>query len=537
MPDSPNYNPSPSSPSSPEPPVRAAYPTQPVTIEPEPEVTAPIASSSTGSQTAQAPGSYAAQNVTSYGANRQAAPAHAPAAAYKPPAPAYKPATAPAASATVVRQKGGVGKTFLFGFLGALLACVLVFAAWGIFGGTNAEKSDSLEKTAPRTTLGATSSPSISAGSEDPTLAEQVAAKALPSVVCIYVYADQSSYYGYMGRGQSDSSSLTQTSLGSGIILSEDGYILTNYHVVEGSDALKVNVAGDELEADIVGSDPSSDLAVIKLKNASGLVAADIGDSDNLTVGEWVMTIGSPFGLEQSVATGVVSATSRSQIINNSSSYYGYGASSSPTLYPNMIQTDAAINPGNSGGALVDAQGKVIGVNTLITSYSGNYSGVGFAIPINYAFNIAQQIIEGKTPTHAKLGVSLTTVNAQNAKRYNLPVSSGAYVSTVAADSGAAEAGMREGDIIVSIDGEKMASSTDVTLEIREHNPGDTVKVTVNRDGSEVDLQVTLGSDEEDIAVSMQTEPENGGNAYGYGYGGGNGGMSRDELWEYLFGR
>ena len=133
------------------------------------------------------------------------------------------------------------------------------------------------------------------------------------------------------------------------------------------------------------------------------------------------MTIGSPFGLEQSVATGIVSATSRSQIVNASTDQYGNSTGES-TIYPNMIQTDAAINPGNSGGALVDADGKLIGINTLITSYSGNYSGVGFAIPVNYAVNLAQQIIDGKTPTHAQLGVSLSTVNAQNAKRYACPL-------------------------------------------------------------------------------------------------------------------
>ena len=126
------------------------------------------------------------------------------------------------------------------------------------------------------------------------------------------------------------------------------------------------------------------------------------------------MTIGSPFGLEQSVATGIVSATSRSQIMDSGTDMYGQSTGEA-TIYPNMIQTDAAINPGNSGGALVDADGKLIGINTLITSYSGNYSGVGFAIPVNYAVNLAQQIIDGKTPTHAQLGVSLSTVNAQTA--------------------------------------------------------------------------------------------------------------------------
>ena len=299
----------------------------------------------------------------------------------------YVPAASGAQSAAAVKSGGGF-KTFFLAFLGALLAFAVVFgglSATGLsrnifnFGGSN----DSGNSNSSSYQLGTTSPSIINAADEGQSLAEAVAAKALPSVVCIYVYSNQASYSNYFGYSSGSSTkTLTQSSLGSGVILTSDGYVLTNYHVIENSDALKVNVAGDEYDATVVGTDASSDLAVIKLDNASGLTAADLGDSENLTVGQWVMTIGSPFGLEQSVATGVVSATSRSQIMENSTDYYGL-TSSSPTIYPNMIQTDAAINPGNSGGALVDANGKVIGINTLITSYSGNYSGVGFAIPIN----------------------------------------------------------------------------------------------------------------------------------------------------------
>lgn len=226
------------------------------------------------------------------------------------------------------------------------------------------------------------------------------------------------------------------------------------------------------------------------------------------------MSIGSPFGLEQSVATGIVSATSRSQIMSNSESSgsdgygYGYGGSSSQsggyTIYPNMIQTDAAINPGNSGGALVDSNGKLIGINTLITSYSGNYSGVGFAIPVNYAVNIAQQIIEGKTPTHAQLGVSLSTVNSQNAKRYGLKVDSGAYISAVNSGSGAAEAGLEEGDIVTKFDGNSVSSASDLMLDVRSKNPGDKVTLEVNRNGDTKQVEVTLGSDESSQSAATQ---------------------------------
>ena len=356
-------------------------------------------------------------------------------------------------------------------------------------------------------TLGSSNPSTIEATDPDQTLSEAVAEKTLPSVVCIYAYSQQTPYGGSLfGFGSSgDSAELAQSSLGSGIILSQDGYILTNYHVIQGSDALKVNIEGTEYSADIVGSDPSSDLAVIKLQGASGLKAAELGDSSKLTVGQWVMTIGSPFGLEQSVATGVVSATSRSQIIDNSQSEGGgswRGQASGSTIYPNMIQTDAAINPGNSGGALVDANGKVIGVNTLITSNSGNYSGVGFAIPINYAVNIAQQIIAGETPTHARLGATLNTVNASIAKRYSLTVNHGAYIASVSPGTGADSAGLKEGDIVVEFDGKSINDASDLMLSVRGHNPGDTVKLTVDRDGQTMDLTVTLGSDAQTSAAS-----------------------------------
>lgn len=417
-------------------------------------------------------------------------------------------------------MKQSTGKTFVIAFLGALLACVLSLGGYTLYSNTIGQKASG------DVALGSQNPSTITVSGEDATLAETVAQKALPSVVCIYVYTNQNSSYGYFGMSQSsDSESLAESSLGSGIVLTEDGYVLTNYHVVEGSDALKVNANGEEYDAEVVGTDSSSDLAVIKLKDASGLTPADLGDSDSLNVGEWVMSIGSPFGLEQSVATGVVSATSRSEIIDSSSSgngngySYGYGQSqggSSYTIYPNMIQTDAAINPGNSGGALVDKDGKVIGVNTLITSYSGNYSGVGFAIPINYAVALAKQMIAGESPSHAQLGVSLSTVNQSNAQRYGLKVSSGAYVAAVSAGSGADEAGIEVGDIVTSFNGKKIESASDLMVAVRECGIDDTVDVVVNRDGAEKTLSVKLGSDASSTSVAKQSSSS--ANSTGLGY-------------------
>lgn len=416
---------------------------------------------------------------------------------------AHVSAAAPAStySAGAQAKQSTAGKTFLVAFAGALVACVLAFgiaSAFGVFG------SGDFGSGSGNVSLGADTSTTINAQDTDATLAEAVAAKCLPSVAAIDVYANETSSYGMFGYGMSSNTGeLTQSSLGSGVVLTADGYIITNYHVVEGGAAYQVTVEGETYDAELVGSDPSSDVAVLKINGVTDLTPIEIGDSDDLTIGEWVMSIGSPFGLEQSVATGIVSATSRSQIMSSSTDIYG-NSTGSYTIYPNMIQTDAAINPGNSGGALVDANGKLIGINTLITSYSGNYSGVGFAIPVNYAVSLARQIIDGETPSHAQLGVSLSSINASIAKRYGFTVDSGAYVSAVSEGSGAETAGIQVGDIVVAFDGKAVESASDLMLDVRSKNAGDVVTVTVNRDGENQDIQVTLGSDSTQEASTQQ---------------------------------
>ena len=438
------------------------------------------------------------------------------------------------------KKQSGAGKTFLFGFLGALVACVIVLGGFMAFGGFKGATSS--------TTLGSSDSSVINAVEEGQTLAEAVAAKALPSVVAVYNYqkATTSSYgmgYGASMSTTADTNGLQATGMGSGVVISDDGYILTNYHVVEDAAKLTVKVGDDERDATFVGGDESSDVAVIKVENTEGLTPADIGNSDDLVIGEWVMTIGAPLGLEQSVATGVVSATNRSTIMNDSSTsdlYSYFGTSTSDyTYYPNMIQTDAVINPGNSGGALVDADGKLIGINTMISSYSGDYAGVGFAIPVNYAMGIAKQVIDGKTPTHAMLGVSISSVNSSNSKRYGLSSTSGAYISAISEGTGAANSDLQVGDIITQIDDSKIASATDVTLEVREHNPGDTVKVTVNRNGETKDIDVVLSSDENLNSSNGSSNNSQNGQGQGQGRGNGNGsggsnGYNMEQLEELL---
>ncbi len=429
------------------------------------------------------------------------------------------------------KKRGGGFRTFIIGFLGGLLACVLGIGAFVAWQSTTDSGGAGVE-------LGAATSSNINSDDAegDGTLAEQVAEKCLPSVASVYVYTDASSYYdaygyGYYGSdtGDSGSDELVQSSLGSAVVLTEDGYLITNYHVIEDASALKVTIEGEEYDAEVVGSDSSSDVAVIKAKDAKDLKAIELGDSDNLTIGEWVMTIGSPFGLEQSVATGIVSATSRSQILDSSTDMSGNSTGES-TIYPNMIQTDAAINPGNSGGALVDSNGRLIGINTLITSYSGNYSGVGFALPVNYAVDIAEQIIDGKTPTHAQLGVSLSTVTSSVAKRYGLSVDEGAYISAVSAGSGAEEAGIQVGDIVTAFDGESVTSASDLMLDIRSKNPGDKVTLTINRSGETSDIEVTLGDDEESQKAAEQENQDNSGDSNGSDNSGGSGSSLLDRL-------
>lgn len=328
-----------------------------------------------------------------------------------------------------------------------------------------------------------------------------------PSVVCINVY---------------EPGSISIAGSGSGIILNEDGFIVTNAHVVEGSSAVTVLLDdGRELDAWIVGSDTRTDLAVVKI-TADGLVPASFGDSDILQVGERAVAIGNAAGqLSGTVTQGIISGLNREISMQAGNS----------VVTMNLIQTSAAINPGNSGGALVDKDGKLIGINTLITSYSGNYSGVGFAIPVNYAVNLAQQIIEGKTPTHAQLGVSLSTINAQTAQRYGFSVDEGAYIAAVSSGSGADSAGLKVGDIVTAFDGKKVSSASDLMLAVRSKNPGDTATVTINRDGQSQDVQVTLGSDESSQASAGASSGSGSSNGNGS-----NGGSLEDLLRQYGYG-
>ncbi len=271
-----------------------------------------------------------------------------------------------------------------------------------------------------------------------------------------------------------------ERSLGSGVIVNSDGYILTNNHVIDGAKDVKVSL-GDkrEFQARIVGTDPKTDIAVLKI-DAKNLPVLAFGDSSKMQVGNFVLAIGNPFGLNQTVTLGIVSATGRG----------GLGIED----YEDFIQTDAAINPGNSGGALVDERGNLIGINTAILSGgSGGNQGVGFAIPGNMARNVMEQILKNGKVTRAWLGVSIQPVKEDIAKAFHLSETYGALIGDVTKDSPAAKSGLETGDIILDVDGQKIEDSRALQLKIGNMSPGTTVKLTVFRNGATREIAVKLG--------------------------------------------
>jgi len=246
-----------------------------------------------------------------------------------------------------------------------------------------------------------------------------------------------------------------------------------------------VTVGVEDLPARVIGTDPSSDLAVIKVEQ-TGLPVVEFGSSAHLKVGEPVVAIGSPFGLEKTVTTGIVSALGRSSVAQSTSGI---------TAYTSLIQTDASINPGNSGGALADAEGRLIGINTLIQSTSGASAGIGFAIPVDFARSVAEEIIGTGRATHPFMGVGTVTIDANVAAQYSLAADAGVLVQSIAEGSPAESGGISVGDIIVRIADKKILSVEDVFTAIRSQKVGDTVDVLVVRADGEKTLRVTLGSD------------------------------------------
>ncbi|HOK55921.1 MAG TPA: DegQ family serine endoprotease [bacterium] len=284
-----------------------------------------------------------------------------------------------------------------------------------------------------------------------------------------------------------------QEGLGSGFIVDEDGYILTNNHVIEGVDKILVKLLGDErkYEAKVIGTDPKTDLALIKINAGKPLPYVKLGDSDKIEVGEWVIAIGNPFGLEETVTVGVVSAKGRS----------GFGI----TQYEDFIQTDAAINPGNSGGPLVNIRGEVIGINTfIIAPYVAQ--GVGFAIPINLAKKVFTQLKEKGKVTRGYLGVYLQALDEELAKSFGLSEIKGALVAQVLKDSPAEKGGIKDGDVIIEYDGTEVKDVKDLQMKVANTPVGKRVSVGIWRDKKKIVLNVTVGEMPAEEPVAAETE-------------------------------
>lgn len=320
----------------------------------------------------------------------------------------------------------------------------------------------------------------VSNGSSD--VAVAVASKVTPSVVNISVEQQFRNIY-------TGATEWREVSNGSGVILRADGYVLTNFHVIENADRIIVTVGVQDVEASVTGVDPSTDLAVLKIAGTDH-PAIELGSSADLQVGEFVLAVGSPFGLEKTVTAGIVSALQRTP----------EGEGRGIARYTNLIQTDAAINPGNSGGALVDSTGRLIGINTLIQSPSGavgapQSAGIGFAIPIDFARTVADQLIETGQAVHPYLGVQSVTIDENLATQFDLPVKGGALVQFVEPGSPADEAGLQRGDIIVRAGDRDIMQAEDLVALVRSSSVGDVVSLKVVRADTERVLEATLGSD------------------------------------------
>ena len=383
------------------------------------------------------------------------------------------------------KKKSHFGRTIVLPFFSGVVGCAVVIGT--CFGvpsireqimGTNSSTSSSTNSQ----TSGLVDQISLSNYSDTSVYA---ANKILPSIVGIQIEYNVTSMFSMFGGSQTS----TATATGSGIIISEDGYILTNNHVVSSSEseayyqvseATKITVKlfddETEYEAKIVGTDEETDLAVIKI-DKTGLTKAEFADSDSIKVGEFAMAVGSPLGLQSSITCGVVSAVNREVTDSDGKTY-------------TLIQTDAAINAGNSGGALVNSEGKVIGVNTLKLT-GEDVEGMGFAIPINSTTDITSQLIQYSKVRRPYIGITGMDLDAQTASANNLV--EGIYIKDVETFSAAEKGGLKIGDVIIEADGKSVKTMDELNEIKNSHNIGDEMKIKVNRDGEEKELTITLG--------------------------------------------
>ena len=316
----------------------------------------------------------------------------------------------------------------------------------------------------------------------------EAARKALPAVVHIYtsqevrtprnpLFNDPLFRHFFGDRGNETQ---RRAGLGSGVIVSADGYILTNNHVVEEADEIEVALNdGRKLRAKVVGTDPESDLAVVRIAAPEKLPVITFANSDTLRVGDVVLAIGNPFGVGQTVTSGIVSALGRSHLGINT--------------FENFIQTDAAINPGNSGGALVDSNGNLVGINTAIYSQSGGSMGIGFAIPVSLARTVLDQIVKNGAVTRGWIGVEIQEITPELAESFRLPNTNGALIAGIMRGSPADKAGIRPGDVLLAINNQPVKDAQSLLALIAGLEPGQTGTFKLRRENKEADLAVTVG--------------------------------------------
>lgn len=388
------------------------------------------------------------------------------------------------------KHSSGFGKTILLPFFSGIVGCAVVIGTcFGIPSvrskilSTNHSNSSQAGGNFNSNSSGLVQQTSLSNYSDTSIYA---ANKILPSIVGIKIeYTVNNQMMSIFGK----SSTSTASASGSGIIISEDGYILTNNHVVSSSSSdsyyqiseaskLTVTLFNDETEyeAKIIGKDEQTDLAVIKIEK-TGLTKAEFADSDSIKVGEFAMAVGNPIGMQSSVTTGIISAVNRKVTDTEGKTY-------------TLIQTDAAINSGNSGGALVNSEGKVIGINTLKLSGTG-IEGMGFAIPINSTTDVTSQLIQYSKVKRPYIGISGMDLDEKTAKANNLVV--GVYVKSIEDFSAAEKAGIKAGDIITQVDEKKITTMDELNEIKNSHQIGEELKIKVNRDGKEKELTITLG--------------------------------------------
>jgi Do/DeqQ family serine protease len=284
---------------------------------------------------------------------------------------------------------------------------------------------------------------------------------------------------------------------GSGVIINEKGYIITNNHVIDNAQELEVTLHNNEsYKATVIGTDPTTDLALLQIK-ADNLKSIALVNSDDVEVGEWVLAIGNPFSLTSTVTAGIVSAKARNININKEK-----------FAVESFIQTDAAINPGNSGGALVNLNGDLVGINTAIASKTGSYSGYGFAVPSNIVTKVVEDLLEYGTVQRGMLGVTIRTMDGALAKEKDMDFVKGVWIADVREESAADKAGIQSGDIVTEVEGTKVTTSPRLQEIIAQHRPGDQLDILIHRDGKAIELQVTLENAEGTTAIIKKENKE-----------------------------